>query len=126
MRQWWIIVSAAFVVGCAGTPGGGQRPPTPAEIQSLLPKSGTPYEIAGIREAPDGSFVVLFGSADMKPKTFEDGRMIRPPLKVVWTNGQWELRSILDHRNPGNRKTSANQALHGTADSRADAPASVP
>jgi hypothetical protein len=110
MKHWWTIVSLAFVVGCAGTPEEGQRPPTPTEIQSLLPKSDTPYEITEIRKAPDGSFLVLFGSADMKPATFENGRMIRPPGKVVWTNAHWELRSSFDHRNPGNRKTSANQA----------------
>ncbi len=100
----------AFLVGCAGTPDGGQRPPTPAEIRSLLPTSDSPYEITEIRKAPDGSFVVLFDSVDMKPDTFEDGRMIRLPVKVVWTNAHWELRSFfnLDHRNPGNRKRSAN------------------
>jgi hypothetical protein len=107
MKNWWIVLSIAFVAGCAGTSGEGQRPPTPAEIQSLLPRSDTPYEITEIRAASDGSFVVLFGSADMKPKTFEDGRMIRSPVKVVWTNARWELRSVLDHRNPGNRKASA-------------------
>lgn len=97
----------AFVVGCAGTPGDGNRPPTPAEIQSLLPKSDTPYEIAEIREAPDGSFIVLFGSADMKPETFEDGRMIRPPMRVAWTNGHWELGTLYNRRDPGNRKKAA-------------------
>ncbi len=114
MRNWLTIVSLAFIVGCAGTPREGQRPPTPAEIHSLLPQSDTPYEIDEIRKVTDGNFVVLFGSSDMKPETFEDGRMIRPPVKVLWTNDHWELRSIIDHRNAGNRKRSANQTMEGT------------
>ena len=114
MKRLLAILTLALGAGCTVSPRTGQHPPTRAEVTEVLPSSYADSMIADIGQAPDGSFVVSFDSADMTPKTFEEGKMIRPPVKVLWTNDQWELLSIFDHRNPGNRKKTANNEIHRT------------
>ena len=114
MKILLAIFILALGAGCTVTPSRERHYPTRAEIAAVLPPSYAECKIHEIRQAPDGSFVVSFGSADLTPRTFEEGKMIRPPVKVVWTNNQWELRSIFNHRNPGNRKKSANNEIHRT------------
>ena len=111
MKRLLAILTLVLGAGCTASPRTEQHSPTHADVRAVLPSSYADCRIEEIRQAADGTFIVSFGSADMTPRTFEEGKMIRPPVKLVWTNDQWEVRSIFDHRNPGNRKRTANNQI---------------
>ena len=109
IRSWFAIIALVFVAGGVGTPSNRNRVPTSADITALLPPMHEKCQIKEIRKGSDGSFMVFFGDPETPLNEFEDGRIIRPPVKVVWTNEHWETRSILDHRNAGHRQKPANK-----------------
>ena len=108
MMKSLAIVALVSAMGCTATQTASPRVPTETDIRALLSPGGAAVQIKDIRATSDGAFMVFFGAPDLAPEKFEDGRIIRPPIKVVWTNENWVLRSIFDNRNPGNRKRSAN------------------
>ena len=114
MMKWSVILAVAFAAGCTATQTASPRVPTKADIRALLAPSDAAFEIKGVRPVADRTFIVFFGDPELAPEKFDDAQMIRPPIKVVWTNEHWELRTIFDNRNPGNRKRSANQTMEGT------------